>query len=29
VLLFIASLIPLLPFWLDAKVKAWEEESLK
>jgi integral membrane protein len=27
VLLFIASLIPLLPFWLDAKVKAWAEES--
>jgi integral membrane protein len=27
VLLFVASLIPLLPFWLDTKVKTWAEES--
>lgn len=27
ILLFIASLIPLLPFWLDAQVKKWAEEA--
>jgi integral membrane protein len=27
VMLFIASLIPLLPFWLDARVRTWVEEA--
>ncbi len=26
-LLFVASLIPLVPFWLDARVRTWVEEA--
>lgn len=25
--LFLASLVPLLPFWLDARLRAWERSS--
>lgn len=25
--LFVASLVPLVPFWLDRKVKTWAEEA--
>lgn len=25
--LFLASLVPLLPFWLDARVRTWEAEA--
>ncbi|MES2593731.1 MAG: DUF3817 domain-containing protein [Verrucomicrobiota bacterium] len=25
--LFLASLVPLLPFWLDARLRAWEAEA--
>ena len=27
VMLFIASLIPFVPFWLDQRVKTWEEAA--
>ncbi len=27
VMLFLASLVPLLPFWLDARVKKWAEAA--
>ncbi len=27
VAMFLASLVPLLPFWLDAKLRRWEEEA--
>lgn len=27
IMLFVASLIPLLPFWLDARVKSWAEDA--
>lgn len=25
--LFLASLVPLLPFWLDARIRTWEAEA--
>ena len=28
-MLFLASLLPLVPFWLDARVKAWAEDDAR